>query len=95
VSEEVKPPAGTSLTLDRSQLRYCLSENIRLDLIERLVNTRSNVQVDSYNARVEDYNARCSQYRYYRNDMDAARASVESRRSALDAEARTIVASWR
>jgi uncharacterized protein len=81
-NEESVPPIGNGLTLDRSQIRYCLSEKIRVEAWQR-VNQNSEASVDAFNAAVEDYNARCSNFRYYTTDFESVRSEVEANRAAL------------
>lgn len=82
-NDETVPPVGTGLTLDRSQIRYCLSERIRVEAWQRQLNKYSQAAVDAFNASVNDYNTRCSSYRYRSGDLESVRAQVESNRMAL------------
>jgi len=81
--EETKPRVGSGLAFDRSQIRYCLSENIRMDAWEGQVNQYSDTSVDAFNAAVNDYNARCSHIRYRREDLESVRSEVDANRVAL------------
>ncbi|QCP47914.1 tetratricopeptide repeat protein [Trinickia violacea] len=81
--EETVPPVGTGLTLERPQIRYCLSERIRMEAWQGQLNINSQTSVDAFNASVNDYNARCSNYRYRSGDLESVRAEVESNRAAL------------
>jgi len=81
--EETKQPAGSELASDRSQIRYCLSENIRMDAWEGRVNQYSDTSVAAFNAAVNDYNARCSQIRYRREDLESVRSEIDANRMAL------------
>jgi uncharacterized protein len=82
-SEETVPPVGTGLTLGRSQIRYCLSERIRMEAWQGQLDRYSQTSVDAFNTSVNDYNARCSNYRYRNGDLTNVRAEVESNRTAL------------
>jgi hypothetical protein len=92
---EERPPIGTDLVLTRPQLRYCLAEKIRMDEMDRIVDTRSQRQVQGFNADVDDYNRRCSHFRYYNSVLDLARTEVEARRGALAREANRRVQAWK
>ena len=81
--EETKQPVGGGSAFDRSQIRYCLSEKIRMDAWEGQVNQYSNTSVDAFNAAVNDYNARCSHIRYRREDLESVRSEVDANRVAL------------
>ena len=81
--EETEQPVGSGLAFDRSQIRYCLSENIRMDAWEGQLNQYSDTSVDAFNAAVNDYNARCSHIRYRRGELESVRSEVDSNRVAL------------
>jgi hypothetical protein len=83
---EEKPPVGTGLSLNNSQMRYCLAEDIRLEAMKPLVNSYSETSVDGFNRFVNDYNQRCSQFKYRRGTLESIRSEVESRRSELEGE---------
>lgn len=82
-SYEEMPPVGSGLVLGSNQIRYCLSQSIRLESWSTAVNTYSDISVNVYNLAVNDYNNRCSNYRYKKYSIDAVRAEVELRRSQL------------
>lgn len=82
-TSEQRPPVGSSLVLDEDQIRYCLSEDIRLLAWSNGVNNFSRSSVDAFNAAVADYNARCSRFRYRRGSLDRVRAQVEANRASL------------
>jgi hypothetical protein len=84
-----KPPVGEAHVLDREQIWYCLSEKIRLDAIEPIVNTSRNWEVDQFNVSVADYNSRCGHFRYRRGSLESVRAEVEARRSEIERSAAT------
>jgi len=86
-----KPPVGEAHVLDRDQIRYCLSEKVRLDAIEPIVNTSRNLEVDKFNGSVADYNSRCGHFRYRRGSLESVRAEVEARRSEIE---RNAVTAW-
>ncbi|MGS0741470.1 hypothetical protein ACVBEF_06500 [Glaciimonas sp. GG7] len=82
------PPVGTGLMLNPSQIRYCLTEKIRIGLIKTVANQNSSEEVDAVNGMVSDYNSRCSQFRYLQSTFDGVNADVESRRAATEYEAK-------
>jgi hypothetical protein len=61
-SEETLPPIGTNNVLNSSQIRYCLSEKIRMDAVETTINTYSQAEIDYFNNSVADYNSRCGSF---------------------------------
>lgn len=84
--EEQMPPIGTQNILNANQIRYCLSEEIRLDGAREGLNKYSTSAVDSFNAMINDYNDRCGQFRYSATTLDAVRLSVEARRAELSSQ---------
>jgi hypothetical protein len=87
LSKEDKPPIGNGLALSRDQIRYCISQKMRIDAIEKIVNTSRNGEVDSFNALVGDYNSRCSHFKYRRGSLEEVRAEVDGERSNIEAAA--------
>jgi hypothetical protein len=85
---ENKPPAGEGLRLNHDQIRYCLSEDIRLQAWLGAVNNSSAASKDAYNAGADDYNARCGHFQYRRGLLEIVRAEVEARRPDLEREGR-------
>jgi len=85
-SYEEMPPIGTGLTLTSDQIRYCLSEKIRIEGWETNVNTYSDVSVNTFNNAVENFNMRCASYRYKKYAMESVSSQVEARRAELYAE---------
>jgi hypothetical protein len=90
--QEIRPSYGSGLSFSRSQIRYCVFQDKRLEYIRPFAST--NQDIDRFNALVDDYNSRCSDYRYYENDMRAVRNELVERQSQLQADARRIVAGW-
>jgi hypothetical protein len=84
-SEEM-PPVGTNKTLNSAQIRYCLSEKIRIGAAKTVVDVYEDASVDSFNSMVADYNSRCSQFNYKRGTLESIRSEVESDKTRLEAE---------
>ena len=83
---EDKPPVGTNISLSRDQIRYCLSEDIRLGAMKNAINQYADSDVDLFNAKVYDYNSRCGNFRYRRGSLESVRSEVEVNRLTLEAE---------
>jgi hypothetical protein len=77
------PPIGKGFVLDMAQMRYCLSEDIRLTAWQERVNRNSKTAVDSFNSAVNDYNARCGNFSYRTGSLESVRAEVEKHRDML------------
>jgi hypothetical protein len=78
------PPLGADRVLGAAQIRYCLSEDIRLEAARDVVSV--NADVDRFNAMIEDFNTRCSNYRYRREVFESVQRQVQANRTALQAE---------
>ncbi|WP_150123924.1 hypothetical protein [Methyloversatilis sp. RAC08] len=77
------PPIGKGLVLDPAQIRYCLSEGIRIAAWHERANRYSQRAVDTFNAVVNDYNARCGNFSYRSGTLESVRAEVEKNRDML------------
>lgn len=92
---ESKPPVGQNNVLNRSQIRYCLSQEIRIDTIQNALNNYSDFEVSMYNSLVSDYNSRCSSFRYSSGSLESVRRQVEANRTSITSEGYTTVKAWR
>lgn len=92
---ESKPPVGQNNVLNRSQIRYCLSQEIRIDTIQSALNNYSDYETSMYNLLVSDYNSRCSSFRYSRGSLESVRQKVEANRSSITSEGYVTIKAWR
>lgn len=83
---EEMPTPGSGQLLSDNQIRYCLSQDIRLTGWGAAVDHYSQTAIVSFNAAVGDYNTRCSNYKYRRGALERVRSEVENRRSILQSE---------
>ena len=83
---EEMPPVGNGMSFNRGQIRYCLSEKIRMSAWQGQVNEYSETSVDDFNQAVNDYNMRCSNFRYRSGMLESVRTEVETNRYALHLE---------
>ncbi len=83
--EEV-PPQGSGQVLSDNQIRYCLSQDIRISAWGTAVDHFSQTAIDSFNSAVGDYNIRCANYKYRRGSLERVRSEVEARRAVLQSE---------
>ena len=90
--EYERPPVGTDHAHNVAQLRYCTREKMRLDGLESILNSRSNYEIDRFNALVVDYNSRCANYRYRRSDMERVQRELEPLRTSFISAA---ISEWR
>jgi len=82
------PPVGQGLLFEDDQIRYCLSQKIRLGGWQITVDSYDHSSVVAFNAKVDDYNARCSHFKYRDGALERIRAQVESRHAILDVDGR-------
>jgi hypothetical protein len=80
---EEKPPVAQGALLPDAQVRYCLSQGIRLQGAAKAVNVMSTTEAGSFIALSDDYNLRCTNYRFDPGVMSAVRQDVEARRAEL------------
>ena len=98
-----RPPIGGGYTLTRTQIVYCLAEDIRLEaardtyisMEDRALNGLMPIEeleknLDKFNAKVTDYNGRCGNYSYYEDDRYKALTTVNSQRSKYVVEGQQI-----
>lgn len=81
---EQMPPVGSGHVLNAAQIRYCLSEDIRLEAARDVIS--ADTEVDRFNAMVEDFNSRCVNYRYRQRVFQSVQRQVEADRSLLELE---------
>jgi hypothetical protein len=92
---EEMPSVGNDLVLSHNQIRYCLSENVRLEVINNALNANSQHEIDSFNAAVNDYNSRCSAYKYPQGLLERVQSEVSLNRSSLVVQGLKTLARWR
>lgn len=92
---ESMPPVGQNNILNRSQIRYCLSQEIRIDTIQNGLNNYSDYEVSMFNSLVSDYNSRCGSFRYSSGSLESVRRQVEANRSSISAEGYATIRTWR
>jgi hypothetical protein len=82
-NEERIPPIGKGFAFDRAQIRYCLSEEIRINAWREQMNRSSRNTEGAFNAAVNDYNARCPEFSDRSETIQSIRSEVEAHREAL------------
>ena len=70
-----KPPEGDDNALSVAQIRWCLREEIRIEVLRPMASTNS--QIDQFNTVVADYNRRCASFRYREGTLMRARRELE------------------
>jgi hypothetical protein len=85
---EARPALGRDQWLGSGEISYCLAEDIRVKSAGSALPAAGPGAAKRWQAMVADYEARCHGFRYRQPDYDAARNSVDGRRSAIEAEGR-------
>jgi hypothetical protein len=89
---EEMPPVGTDTHFSKSNIRYCMFQEVRLDYIKPRIST--NYETDKFNQLVDDYNSRCGSYRYMPSERSAVEAELSQKRSGLELQAQRVLNSW-
>lgn len=89
--EEQIPPPGTDRVLNRSEVRYCIFQRERLDILRGLVSSNANAEIDRYNRLVGDFNSRCISYHYREGILQAVQAEVSGMRQQLRQDAQRLL----
>ena len=76
-----KPPVGENNILSVTQIRWCLIEDIRIEVLRPM--PRTNSEIDEFNAVVADYNSRCGSYRYREGTLTRVQQEVERVRAEI------------
>ena len=91
--EERIPAAGTDRVFHKSEVRYCIFQGERLDILRNLLS--GNQETDRFNNLVSDYNARCSRFRYRQGVLQSVEAEVPGKLAVLRVDAWRLLSSWR
>lgn len=83
-STEQMPTIGTDRLLNAAQIRYCLSEDIRLEAARDIVSAEP--QLDRFNSMVRDFNSRCGRYRYALRVFESVQREVQANMASLQVE---------
>jgi len=82
-SSESKPDIGRGNILSEGEIRYCISEGIRLEAARAAIDKTNNHQIERFNTLIDDFNGRCSNYKYRQSDYDRAQQASSSEREML------------
>jgi uncharacterized protein len=93
VNAETAPRVGTGGVFSAAEIRYCLSESIRIEMWRSHLKSDARASLRAFNAAVDDYNSRCSSFRYRRDTFARVSAEVEANRPLLRQQALSRAAS--
>jgi hypothetical protein len=78
------PDAGRDRLLSAAQIRWCLREDIRIEVFEQSLSHRDPRR---FNVIVNEFNRRCTRFKYQDSDLEQARREVDSARKWFAEEA--------
>jgi Putative peptidoglycan binding domain len=78
------PSAGRNQLLSVAELRWCMREDIRIEILDTH-GARSDAA--RFNGAANSYNRRCTHFRYREGDLAEARRDVDEARSSIVSEA--------
>ena len=90
---EQLPAPGTDRVLGKTEVRYCIFQGGRLDILRDLVS--SNRETDHFNDLVADFNSRCSKFRYRQGVLRAIEAEALGKQPDLRVDTRRLLSLWR
>jgi hypothetical protein len=85
---EERPNVGDGILLNDNQIRYCLSQKIRMAGWSSTVDSYNQGSVAAFNEMVRDYNLRCSHFQYHAGDLERVQSQVNERWDKLNADGR-------
>ena len=85
---EERPNIGDGLLFNDNQIRYCLSQKIRMAGWNSTVDSYNLSSVAAFNEMVRDYNLRCSHFKYHQGDLERVQRQVDERWDKLNADGR-------
>ncbi len=92
---EDQPQIGVGNLLSLNEVRYCLYQEQRLQLIREHVNPHSQYETTRYNHEVDDYNQRCLEFRHPQGAVRTVRQEIPEWQDTLAQQAETIIQGWR
>ena len=92
---EDQPQIGVGNLLSLNEVRYCLYQEQRLQLIREHVNPHSQYETTRYNHEVDDYNQRCLEFRHPQGAVRTVRQEIPEWQDTLAQQAETTIQGWR
>lgn len=74
--EITEPAKGSGNLLSMPEIRWCLSEDLRLE--EQRLHLDTEQQISTYNTEIRNYNSRCADFQYKTGDMQKAQEEIET-----------------
>src|SRR6266700_607254 len=94
-TEDVPIPGDGNRALNQGNIRWCLFQDRRIEIIRSAIRTSiDKADLSIFNSLVTDYNSRCGRYRYRETDMLVVRGELPLREAELRSQAERIINSW-
>ncbi len=90
---EEMPPVGENLVLNGPQVRWCVYEKARMEMMKDLATEEE--EITAFNTYVSRYNARCAQFRYRQGMLAAIEGELGQQGRRLQAEGAERILSLR
>lgn len=81
---EEMPPVGQNLVLSVPQVRWCVYEKARMEMMKELAT--DDEQITAFNTHVSRYNARCAQFRYRQGILATIEGELRQQGRRLQSE---------
>ena len=81
---EEMPPVGQNLVLSVPQVRWCVYEKARMEMMKELAT--EGQEITAFNTYVSRYNARCAQFRYKQGILAAIEGELSQQGRRLQSE---------
>jgi peptidoglycan hydrolase-like protein with peptidoglycan-binding domain len=78
------PRAGQNRLFSVAEIRWCLREDIRIELLQQKLDHSATQR---FNGMVAEYNRRCTHFRYRDGDLEQARHDIDDARASIIEEA--------
>lgn len=92
LSEEM-PPEGQNLVLNAPQVRWCVYEKARMEMMKELAT--DDREISAFNTFVARYNARCAAFRYRQGTLAAIEGELSQQGRKLQSEGAERILSLR
>jgi hypothetical protein len=91
VTEQMPSLTQGARPLSAPQVKYCLSQDIRIQAAGKAVNQASAADVNRFRAVIDDYNPRCGNYHFTPGIFDSVKEEVETRRATLESQGVALI----
>lgn len=94
-ASESIPSTKPNQLLGRSEVRFCLFQAERLEILRSMISKYSDTEVQRFNSLIDHHNERCADFRYRQADLNAVNAELPTQRLNLKRQAETMLRAMR